>query len=159
LRDIALIHYIIWLAAFLAAAIAGPPAYSNDLPDGMVAVHYAFEIEGSNAVDGQSFCMIDKDCQIGFDFDAIKLTLRLHNLPQPDRLEISCGARGIDCQFDIYNSAIDLDRKRSIQILKVYETENEGNGFRSRYPMGTILLHYRRDESKPDCRSGQPLAQ
>lgn len=147
-----MIRNIIRLVA-CGIVVGAVSASAEDLPEGMVSVHYAFQIDGWRAVSGQSFCVGHKECQIGLDVDPVKLILRLGWQPGIDRLDISCLKTATDCQFESYTSTLDFSHRRAIEVIKVYETERYGNGFSSRYRIGTVLLHYVRDQVGDKAKS------
>lgn len=64
----------LFLFALMLAAV---PVKADDLPEGMVAVRYGLDVIGWKPVTGESFCKVGQDCQIGFDFDPVKVVLRL----------------------------------------------------------------------------------
>jgi hypothetical protein len=66
---------------FLGAISVVWPAFSADMPDGVISVHYAFAVGTLKPVSGESFCRVGKDCSLGIDFDPVMVTLQLGKTP------------------------------------------------------------------------------
>jgi len=153
------------MAACLAATFAASPVPAEDMPEGMVAVHYAFELDGWKPLAGESFCRIDQDCQLGFDFDPIRLTLRLASSGE-DHLDIVCPHSRNGCSLGNFSDRV-FSHQHSIETFSIYDGLGLGVSqelvLRYREKVGKVLLQYRvrrrPDFSHGECKPGQPFVQ
>lgn len=117
MRDLIVRIFICWLA------LAAEPALSGEMPEGMVAVRYGFEVDGWKPVTGESFCHVDRDCQLGFDFDPLKIILRL-DYSKDGTIAISCGRSFDPCPLArTWTRRFSVDEKLTFPIYRNYRDE------------------------------------
>ena len=118
---------IVCLLVFVLANLsAAYPAASEELPKGMVAVHYAFKLGQWPPVTGESFCYAGKDCVLGLESDPVRITLLLALGDAMDRLSIACPKWENDCSFGLERSQIDFVNEDGFQSFRIAEGRGRG---------------------------------
>lgn len=139
-----------WFKVFLLAALMARPAMAEDLPQGVVSVYYAFRLEQNRLITGESFCHVERDCELNFDVDPVGLTLLVGARDAAPDLRIDCRDVARKCQLRESQPPTDLLREMGVHGFRIFAVSYDDGGFLvEQRQIGTVTLQVRKPKPNP----------